>query len=99
MKHLTEYAIWKDIEGFGGKYQVSNTGQVKSLKREYVPKDKILKGKIDNEGYLSVVLSVGSVRKTKNIHRLVAEAFVPNPDKKRTVNHINEIKTDNALSA
>lgn len=80
--------IWKDITGYEGRYQVSNMGRVKSIN----PKLGvcILKPK-KCCGYLTVEL-----RQHRHwIHRLVAEAFVPNPDNKPQVNHINEDKLDN----
>ena len=83
--------IWKDIEGYEGLYQVSNEGRVKSLRR-----NKIFKP-YTNRGYEYVVFSVDGVRTTKKIHRLVAEAFIPNPQNKPCVDHINTIKTDNRV--
>lgn len=92
--------IWKDIEGQEGIYQVSNLGRIKSLPRiltkknphrEYLSKEKILSPGLTSEGYLLVVIS----NKSMTIHRLVAKAFVSNPENKKTVNHINGIKTDN----
>lgn len=91
--------IWKDISGFEGVYQVSNLGNVKSLKRTVkfgsqwrIVVEKICKPyKLNN--YNRVVLS----RKHAFVHRLVAEAFIPNPEHKPEVNHINGIKTDNRV--
>ncbi len=93
--------IWKDIPGYEGLYQVSDLGRVKSLERYKnnnggfvkVP-EKIFNGAPRN-GYLLVGLSKGGKRKTCAIHRLVAIAFIPNPENKPTVNHINGNKTDN----
>ena len=84
--------IWKDIEGFEGKYQVSNMGEVKSFCDN---KPKILKPKY-NHGYAHVSLSMGKKVYMKKIHRLVAEAFIPNPENKPHVNHIYGIKSFNA---
>lgn len=104
--NLTE--IWKDIEGYEGLYQVSNLGRVKSLDRkEYfyrgdTPVERIRKGCIlspsSSCGYLHVNLHDGKKRKMKLIHRLVAQAFIPNPDILPEVNHKNELKTDNSVS-
>ena len=81
--------IWKDIKGFEGLYQISSLGQVKSLRR-----NKILKPKKHRCGYLIIDLcNIGE--KTKYIHRLVAEAFIPNPHNLTQVNHKNENKKDN----
>ena len=85
--------IWKNIEGFGGLYQVSNLGRVKS---SYT--NRVLKGYKDTCGYLLVGLYKNNIRSSKKIHRLVAQAFIPNPDNKSQVNHIDEDKTNNNLS-
>ena len=93
--------IWKDIAGYEGLYQVSNMGQVKSLERKVkkwdgvrtVP-EKILKQSLRG-GYLSVCLSKGGIYKHHTIHRLVATAFISNPNNYPCINHRNEIKTKN----
>lgn len=94
--------IWKDIRGYEGKYQVSNCGRVKSLlkwyplQKRYVQREKILKPSIMTKGYLGVKLCLNNER-TFKLHRLVAEAFIPNPENKPQVNHINGDKTDNSV--
>lgn len=94
--------IWIDIEGFEGLYQVSNLGRVRSLDRldgaNRRLTGKILKGGKHNGGYLRVTLCKNSVVYAKSIHRLVAEAFIPNPENKPQVNHIDEDKTNNTVS-
>jgi len=96
--------VWKDIKGYKGLYQVSNMGRVKSLKRTVTRKngrkktirERILKPKTSNAGYLRVGLcdSRGK-RKFFFVHRLVCEAFHENPENKPEVNHINENRLDN----
>ena len=88
--------IWKDIEGFEGLYQVSNLGRVRSLGHDAWHKGRVLKQSFDGKGnYLFVGLHKDGKIKQKNVHRLVAETFIPNPNNLPCVNHINEIKTDN----
>ena len=81
---------WKPVVGFEEYYLVSDSGQVWSLRRNIA-----LKPKIDRYGYEAVVLSVKGKAHHRTVHRLVAQAFIPNPQNLPTVNHINEIKTDN----
>lgn len=83
--------IWKDIPGYAGLYQVSNSGRVKSFKNQYGHGVRILNGEKTKSGYIQVSLN----KKRYKIHRLVALAFIPNPDGLPQINHKNEIKTDN----
>lgn len=85
---------WKDILGYEGLYQVSNLGRVKSLKFD---KERILKNRTNSNGYLSVQLSKGNKIKSFLIHRLVANAFLPNPNNYSYVNHKDENKTNNCV--
>lgn len=95
--------IWKDIKGYEGCYQISNTGKVKSLARMRLSKggslapvkERILKLKTSKGGYLVVHLRNEDKQSHPSIHRLVAEAFIPNPDNKPTVNHIDGNKQNN----
>ena len=91
--------IWKDIAGYEGLYQVSNLGRVKSLKkgRWGTGKERILKPAKDGNGYLFVKLCKDGNSKMYHIHRLVADAFIPNPDNLPTVDHINRDRTDNRV--
>lgn len=89
--------IFKDVIGYEGLYQVSNLGRIKSLSNNKLKKEKILKQNVSNCGYKTVCLSKKNKYKTYTIHRLVANNFLSNNDNKRTVNHINGIKTDNRL--
>ena len=90
--------IWKDIEGYEGLYQISNLGRVKSFPRKgtQTKKEKILKEKRDKKGYCFVSLNnVGA--KPYKIHRLVAQAFIPNLENKPQINHIDGDKTNNRI--
>ena len=86
---------WKDIKGFEGKYMVSNTGKVKSLNYNKTGKEKILEGVDYGYGYLYVVLYKDGKGKPCRINRLVAMAFIPNPDNLPEVNHKDKIRTNN----
>lgn len=96
--------IWKDVVGWGGLYKVSNLGRVKSIDRKswngkiwYERKGKILKGCRDKDGYCIVSLRRKNEHKTFKVHRLVAEAFIPNPDGYPQVNHKDENKINNCI--
>ena len=84
---------WRGVVGFENYYAVSNTGLIWSYRR-----NKTLTPKIDKYGYKAVSLFVNGVPYYRTVHRLVAEAFIPNPLNLSTVNHINEIKTDNEVT-
>ena len=85
--------IWKDIKEYEGLYQVSNLGRVKR-----VTTGRILKGRKNTTGYLQIGLCKKGIRDSKLIHRLVTETFIPNPENKAEVNHIDENKTNNMIS-
>ena len=87
--------IWKPIEGYNGLYQVSNMGRVKSLGNNKTRKEKILKLHSDKDGYLKVQLHKEGKKKNYLIHRLVAQAFIDNPNNLPQVNHKDEDKTNN----
>ena len=87
--------ILKDVVGYEGLYVVSNQGNIYSLNYNRTGKVVKLKPGIDKDGYLDVVLCKNGEHKQYRIHRLVAEAFIPNPLGFPQVNHINEIKSDN----
>ncbi len=90
--------IWKDIEGYEGLYQVSNMGRVRSLLDSYGNQrktPKTLKNVRQPSGYFRVCLSKGGIGKRFFIHRLVAQAFIPNPENKPEVNHIVGDKANN----
>ena len=85
--------IWKDIPNYEGLYQVSNLGRVKSTPICKHKKPRILKN-IPRNGYFSVILCDGKTQKNVFVHRLVAECFVPNPENKPIVNHIDGNKSN-----
>lgn len=80
--------IWKNIDDYPD-YQVSNLGNVKNIKT-----GKLLKGSVNYLGYPYVYLRKGGKPKIKTIHRLVAEHFIPNPENKPEIDHINTDRTD-----
>lgn len=95
---------WKDITGYEGIYQVSNTGLVKSLPRQVwngwamvSTEEKLLKPNTLAKGYYQVTLNKQHKRKCFQVHRLVAQAFIPNPEGYDQVNHINGVKDDNRV--
>lgn len=101
--------IWKPVVGFEGLYEVSSLGRVRSLdkivgypwgiKKTARKRGKVLSPKIANTGYHEVVL-IGhdGSRNNKRMHRLVAEAFIPNPNNYPVINHIDENKLNNIIS-
>ena len=94
--------IWKDIQGYEGLYMVSDHGRVKTMKfrnnRGEIERERILSPCVKDNRYLYVGLSKDGQRRNKYIHRLVAEAFVPNELNKRIVNHIDFDVTNNSAS-
>ena len=99
---MSESEVWKDITGYEGLYKVSNKGNVRSVER----KDsigrrcggRVLKPLNHRRGYLQVDMYKNGKVKRKYIHRLVAEAFIPNPKSFLEINHIDEVKDNNELS-
>ena len=92
--------VWKPVVGWENAYEVSNLGRLRSIDR--IVFGKHLKGKIlqectDQQGYSTVILSYCGHRHSTRRHRLVAEAFIPNPERKRDVNHLNGNKSDNRV--
>ena len=82
---------WKNINGYPN-YMISNLGRVRN-----VSSNKILKNSINGIGYAVVGLSKNTIRKAFRIHRLLAQHFIPNPENKEEVNHINSIRSDYRL--
>ena len=92
--------IWKDVVGYEGLYQVSNMGRVKSFCQStkfHKQKEFILKPSLINTGYEVVTLYSKEKRKKFQIHRLVATAFIPNPNNLPCVNHKDENKENNSV--
>ena len=87
--------VWKDIKDYEGLYQISNWGRVKNLNYRHTGKERLFKTSKDKDGYLKVALSKNRKKKHFSVHRLVAEAFLPNPENKPTVDHIDRNKLNN----
>ena len=86
---------WRDIEGYEGRYQVSDIGNVKSLNYKNRGYAKVLSPKISNRGRMWVQLKCGGKIKNALIHRLVASAFIPNENNEPLVNHKDENPLNN----
>ena len=98
--------IYKDIKGYEGLYQISNLGNIKRLehtkynpltKTNSVYKEHLIKKHINKKGYYQVTLCKNSKIKSINVHRLIAEAFIPNPDNLPCINHIDGNKNNNRV--
>lgn len=90
--------IWKDIEGYEGLYKISSLGRVKS---NHINKKgsgwQLVQGFLNNKGYWCICLFKNNTRKWSKKHRLVAMAFIPNPENKPEVNHKDAIKIHNQV--
>lgn len=84
---------WRDVQGYEGMYEVSNTGRVRSRKTGHIHELKLKHNQYT--GYDYIILHKDNRGITRSVHRLVAVAFVPNPDNLPVVNHIDECKTNN----
>jgi hypothetical protein len=101
----TEYEYWVPIPNYEQYYEINNLGTIRSIPRRiltksgyYKPeKERKLTQRISNKGYLSVTLSKHGQSKTHHVHRLLALVFIPNPDNKPILNHINGNKLDNSI--
>ena len=91
-----EKEVWKDIEGYKGLYQVSNLGRVKYLPKYNIKKEGIMSYTL-RSGYRNLILRKNGKRKSKQIHRLVAQAFIPNPKNKPFVNHKDFNRQNNTV--
>lgn len=103
---LNLFEVWKPVIGFEGLYEVSSEGRVRSLGfwmnnrwgTQWWKPGRILKPGVDGGGYLMVDLQKDGVRYNKKVHRLVAEAFIPNPDNKPQINHLDENPKNNNIN-
>lgn len=93
--------IWKLIPNYDGIYYISNLGNLKrpaqTFKSGWSYKEKITLGYRNKRGYMTTALAINGKYELRYLHRLVAEAFIPNPENKTEVNHINGIKWDNRV--
>jgi len=97
---------WKSIKGFESYYEVSNFGNIKSItstklrtrNRPSTKKEKIFKQRLSKEGYCRTALTVKNKVSYLQVHRIVAEAFIPNPNNYPVVNHIDGNKLNNHVS-
>lgn len=88
--------VWKDITGYCGKYQISNLGRIRSLRYNGGNHIKVMSPNDNGHGYLSVALCDGfGKRRIFYVHRLVAEAFLDNPDNLPQVNHLDHNRKNN----
>lgn len=89
---------WKDIIGYEGKYQISNTGKVRSLNYNHTGKVKELKLKLNRYGYYEVKLSKNNKTKDFMVGRLVAQHFIDNPNFKSKAIHIKDTKDNSVIN-
>lgn len=89
--------IWKDVSNYEGLYQVSNLGNIKSLNYGRTGEERLLKPVKNNDGYLLVTLCKNGKPKRYLVHRLVASAFLPNPNNLKEINHKDENSLNNRI--
>lgn len=90
--------IWKDIPEYEGLYQVSDLGRVRSLNYNQTGEIKLLKQSTNKKGYKQISLYKNGKEKKYRVHRLVAIAFLPNPNNYKEVNHKDECKSNNNMN-
>ena len=93
-----EQEQWKPIQEFNGEYEVSNLGRVRSMKRYYGMVGRIMPQTIQRKGYYAVTFHMNNKAYCRKVHRLVIEAFTPNPDSLPCINHIDGNKLNNHVS-
>ena len=92
----TDEEIWKDVKGYEGIFKISNTGKLIRVKNSpNMPDNNVLKGEVTKFGYRQYHMRLKGVSKRLKAHRLVAEAFIPNPNNLPQVNHIDGDKLNN----
>ena len=94
--------VWKNIDGYEGKYQISNLGRVKSLQRwsgtKYYNREQILNNYVNKKnGYVYVYLTKNNKSKNIRLHKIVADAFIPNPNNLPQINHKDGNKQNNCF--
>lgn len=102
---MEQKEIWKPVVGYEGLYEVSNFGRVRSLQRTIIQKDGIIitykgrfkKIRINSYGYPCVTLCKNEKSKQYSLHRILAKAFIPNPENKPEIDHINTNRADYRL--
>lgn len=94
---IEEIEIWKDCKGYEGIYSISSIGRVRRMPGKYAPKGRILRFNVINR-YHVVKFSYLAIKKNQFVHRLVAEAFIPNPFNKPFINHIDCNPSNNHIS-
>ena len=90
--------IWKDIPNYGGLYQISNTGKIKSLNYNRTHKEKVLKPMLCYGNYYTVTLYKNKIKEVFLVHRLVALTYIQNSQKKEYVNHKDGNKLNNNVN-
>lgn len=97
-RELNNQEEWRDVVGYEGLYEVSNQGMIRRSFINNVRVNRIVKPHITYGGYLRLCLSANGKSKQHSVHRIVAMAFIPNPDNLPYVNHKDEDKTNNRAS-
>ena len=104
MISIEQKNYWKPVCDYEGYYEISILGEVRGIERMVVTekglrtiKGKSIKTRINNDGYAEIRLSIEGKTKTTFLHIILAKAFIPNPENKSEINHLNGIKTDNRL--
>lgn len=95
--NIIQGEIWKPIKGYEGLYFISNLSRVKRITPRGKFKERLLYKRQNDAGYWCVSLCKNGKAKCKRVHRLVAEAFIPNPENKTQVGHKDETRTNDSI--